>query len=89
MQYILESGAVRVYGDGGEVIAEILFRDCGDGFVDIYRTFVSDVLRGQGVAGVLMEKAVAEIFKSEKKIVPSCSYAKKWLEKNVEFSHMV
>ena len=46
----------------------------------INKVFVSDVLRGQGIAGVLMENFIS--FAQDKKVVPICSYAVNWMEKH-------
>ena len=47
----------------------------------IDHTFVHESLRGQGVAGKLMEEAVAAIEAQGWKVGASCSYAVSWLEK--------
>lgn len=43
--------------------------------MDIYRTFVHDDLRGRGLAGQLMESAIAFARERGLKIFPTCSYA--------------
>ena len=57
--------------------------------VDINHTFVDESLRGQGMAGKLMEAAVNQIQSQGKKAVPTCSYAVKWFEKHPEYNKLV
>ena len=58
---------------GGRAIAEITFPDIDEDTVDINHTFVDESLRGQGMAGKLMEAAVNQIQSQGKKAVPTCS----------------
>ncbi len=75
----------RIYAkDGKNLLAEILFPDTMPGICDICRVFVDDSLRGQGIAGQLMELAAAEIAAAGKKAKTSCPYAKNWVEKHPE-----
>lgn len=66
------------------IIAEIEFEEIEKGTFNIYHTFVDESLRGQGIASKLVEGAVKEIKARNGKIQATCSYAKKWLEKNVD-----
>lgn len=55
MEFQREPG--RIYAEEeGRVIAEVTFPD-RDGAADIDHTFVDDTLRGQGVAGQLLQAA--------------------------------
>lgn len=78
MNFIHENG--RIYlKENGEVKAELDYKKINEDTYDIYHTFVSEKLRGQGIASKLMEEAVNTI---NGKIIPSCAYAKKWFDKN-------
>jgi predicted GNAT family acetyltransferase len=77
MKFEQEANRIFAEGEGG-VVAEITFPAAREGVVDIDRTFVDDSLRGQGVAGQLMEAAYAAIKADGKKAVATCSYAIKW-----------
>ncbi len=74
--------------DSGKLLAEVTFIE-ENGVRNINHTFVDDSLRGQGVAGKLMEEAVNQIEKNGEKIVPTCSFAVKWFEKHPEFSYLL
>ena len=87
MEFQREPG--RIYAEEeGRVIAEVTFPD-RDGAADIDHTFVDDSLRGQGVAGKLMEAAAKQLRETDKKAVLTCSYAVKWFEKHPEYSSVV
>ena len=66
------------------MIAEITFPLIGDKLVDIDHTYVSNVLRGQGIAGKLMEEAMKVIEKNDWRANTSCSYAAYWKEEHPE-----
>ncbi|WP_188455142.1 GNAT family N-acetyltransferase [Virgibacillus oceani] len=61
-------------------LAEITFVPSDNDKIIIEHTFVSEDLRGEGVAGKLVEKAVNYARDEGKKIIPECSYAKKKME---------
>lgn len=75
----------RIYAEDptGKVIAEITF-PVKDGIATIDHTFVDESLRGQGIAGKLMEAAVKKIQADGNKIAATCSYAVAWLGKHQE-----
>jgi len=75
--------ANRVYAESdGRVIAEITFPQTEPGVFCIDHTFVDDRLRGQGVAGQLVQAAVNAITAQGGRVTATCSYAKGWLEKH-------
>jgi predicted GNAT family acetyltransferase len=78
MKFERERNRIFKKGDDGRVIAEVTFPDLRDGVVVIDHTFVDDSLRGQGVAGKLIEAAYDAIKADGKKAALSCSYAVKW-----------
>lgn len=70
----IENGFVR-RDDNGNIIAEITYALTGDENVVVANhTYVSPVLRGQGVAEKLLDHLVAEMDKEGKKIKAHCSY---------------
>lgn len=79
-------GPERIYAEDAQhkVIAEITF-PCKDGVADINHTFVDESLRGQGVAGQLVQAAVDSILKSGSRIKATCPYAVSWLAKHPEY----
>ena len=71
---------------GGKTLARVTFPALDAETVELDHTFVDDSLRGQGVAGKLLEAAAAELRKRGLKAVPTCSYAVKWFGKHPEFA---
>ncbi len=69
------------YIENNEVLAFITFPNIESNIYDINHTFVDPSLRGKGIARKLVEKAVDQISKKNGRVVASCSYAKKVLEK--------
>lgn len=84
MDWIYEEGRVYYEDDTKKILAEAVLAAKENGEVDIEHVYVDASLRGQGVAGKLME-AVAEYLRANKiKAVASCPYANTWLTKNKE-----
>lgn len=72
-------------GDDEEnAIAYVTFEDKDESTIIVDHTFVSDELRGQGVAGKLYNTIIDYARKENKKIIPECPYIKKKIEHNKE-----
>lgn len=82
MDFKQKSNMIYLENEEGDIIAKVTFPDIKPGVVTINHTFVDDSLRGQGIAGKLMEEAYKKIKGDNKKVIPTCSYAVKWFEKN-------
>jgi len=76
-------------GENGDVIAEVTFPNLREGVVVINHTFVDDSLRGQGIAGELVESAYNAVKADGKKAVITCPYAVKWFEGRPDKSDIV
>lgn len=83
MDFQTENNRIFKEDENGKVIAEITFPETEKGVFCIDRTFLDDSLRGQGIAGQLVQLAVNRITEQGGKVTAVCSYAKKWLEKNM------
>lgn len=84
MEFQVTSNRVFLNNEAGELIAEVTFPLISEDTVNMDHTFVDDSLRGQGIAGKLVSLAVEQIRKDQKKVIPTCSYAKGWFEKHPE-----
>lgn len=73
-------------GDINNPDAEITYNE--DDFITIDHTYVSENLRGQGIASMLVDKVVDYAKEKNKKIIPICSYAKKKLS-NKEYEDII
>ena len=79
MEFKREENRIYKTDDTGKVIAEVTFPETAEGVYTIDKTFVDNSLRGQGVAGQLVQAAVDEITAKGGRVEATCSYAVKWL----------
>jgi predicted GNAT family acetyltransferase len=70
--------------EDNHMIAVVTFPKENDQTVTIDHTYVDSSLRGQGIAGKLMEEAVAQLRENNLKAKLFCSYAVKWFEEHPE-----
>jgi len=56
--------------------------------LDLRRTFVSDELRGEGVAGQVVRYALDWARHHDKKIVATCPYVARFLERHPEYAEL-
>ncbi|MGL6199481.1 MAG: GNAT family N-acetyltransferase [Lachnospiraceae bacterium] len=89
MDFIYRSNQIALYDTEEKLIAEVTFPDVDDNTVNIDHTFVDDSLRGQGVAGKLMEAAAKELRTRNKKADLTCTYATSWFAKHPEYKDVV
>ena len=83
MPFTVEEHRV-VYTAEDRELAFVTFPAFGEGVVNIDHTFVDPVLRGQGVAGELMQRTVDSLRACGRKAVATCSYARKWFDQHPE-----
>lgn len=73
----------------GKEIAYVTFPTVDEHLVYVNHTVVDDCLRGQGMAGKLMEQLVDTLRSRNDKAALTCSYAIKWFEKHPECSDVL
>ncbi|WP_439328034.1 GNAT family N-acetyltransferase [Lonepinella sp. BR2357] len=74
-----DQGEFFVVDENGNKIAELTYFFVDDQTINANHTYVSEVLRGQGVADKLYQALVAFIRENGLKLIPSCNYiAVKW-----------
>lgn len=89
MKFQHEDNRIYAKSKDGDVIAEVAFPALNESVVNITHTYVDKSLRGQGVAGKLMEEVASFLRKENKKALISCSYAVRWFDKNEEYKDVV
>ncbi len=89
MNYIHDSNKIYLNNENNQMIAVVTFPKVEEGIVNIDHTYVDGSLRGQGIAGKLMEAAVAHLRENSLKAKLSCSYAVKWFEEHPECSDLI
>lgn len=75
--------------DVKEPIAEITFNRSSGNKIVVDHTYVSDELRGQGIAGKLVDQVVSYAREQNKKIIPLCPYVKRKLEDTEEYHDII
>jgi hypothetical protein len=82
MDWIFENGRIYSIDENKELLAEATFTYKTNGDVVIDHTWVSPLLRGKGVAGIMMEAVAGYLREHSLKASATCSYANAWLKKN-------
>ncbi len=72
-----------------ERIAYLAYTEQPTGLLQLTHTFVSDSLRGQGIAGKLTQHAMDYAVENNLKVLPVCPYIIKWLENKPDYSKYV
>lgn len=90
MEYAIEHNAEKeeFFIDIEGATAVIEYRLKNGTMMDIYRTFVPESLRGKGLAGQLMKRAISFAREHRLKVKPTCSYAVTYMDRHPEFAFM-
>ncbi|TMN22804.1 GNAT family N-acetyltransferase [Lentibacillus cibarius] len=83
------NGKFYIGDDEQNPTAEITFKPIGDDKLDVDHTYVSEELRGQGIAGKLTEKMVSFAREEGKKIKPTCPYVVDKMEQTPEYQDVL
>lgn len=83
MEFQHEQERIFALDEQGKLIAEVTFPTV-DGVATIDHTFVDDSLRGQGVAGQLLQAATEQLRAGCVQVKPTCTYAVRWFEEHPE-----
>lgn len=78
------TGRTFAESEDKELLAVATFVDSGDKTVNIDHTYVNPILRGQGVAGQMMEEVAQRLRREGLKATATCSYADTWLRKHAD-----
>ena len=82
MEYTTLPHSIKCKDENGKILAEITFPENEPGIYTIDHTYVGEELKGQGVAGKLVQMAVDQIKEQGGEVRATCSYASAWLKKN-------
>ena len=80
MEYIRLPHSIKSKDENGRILVEITFPETSPGVYTIDHTYVNDDLRGQGIAGELVQMAVDQIREQGGEVRATCSYASGWLK---------
>ena len=76
-QFYIEAAGGRAY---------LAYMDLGKQTLDIYRTYVPDTLRGQGLAALLAAEALKYAREEGYTVIPSCSYVESYIQRHPDQS---
>lgn len=82
MDFTHKPDQIILYSKDHYILAQITFPEIGENTVKIDHTYVDPSLRGQGIAGQLMEEVVQTLREQHKTAVPTCSFAETWFERH-------
>ncbi|MGV3244377.1 GNAT family N-acetyltransferase [Staphylococcus sp. 11261D007BR] len=90
MNYQIQEDSHRFYinDEHARMIAEITFNHVGNDVIDVNHTYVSPVLRGEGIAKQLFNKVIDKARREQLKIIPTCSYVSHQFEKNEDLNDL-
>ena len=88
MEFQHERERIFALDEQGKLVAEVTF-PVSEGVADIDHTFVDQALRGQGVAGQLLDAAVRQIRMEGLRAKATCSYAAKWFKEHPDQSDLL
>lgn len=83
MEFRCEPDRIFAADEAGKLLAEVTFPE-REGVAVINHTFVDGSLRGQGIAGQLLQAAADTLRREGRKARPTCSYAVHWFETHPE-----
>ena len=89
MEFHYQEDRIELWDVEKKVTALVSFPAVNEDTVNIDHTYVDNSLRGQGVAGKLMEAAAKYLSERGKKAVLGCTYAQSWFAKHPEYEAMV
>lgn len=90
MGKIKKGNNVFYIGDSEEeAIAEISYVPTGEDRIIIDHTYVSNELRGQGIAKELLDQVANYARTNNKKVIPLCPYAKVQMERYEEYHDLL
>ena len=88
MEFQHERERIFALDEQGKLVAEVTF-PVSEGVADIDHTFVDQSLRGQGVAGQLLDAAVRQIRMEGLRAKATCSYAAQWFKEHPDQSDLL
>lgn len=89
MEIVKGTNKFYIGDNENEPIAEITYKEKDDQTIIVDHTYVSDELRGQGIAGKLVA-VITDFARNEGlKIVPTCPYVASKMEKTPEYHDLI
>jgi predicted GNAT family acetyltransferase len=84
MKFVHKENEIVGYDENQKEVAKVTFPSIGGNMVDVDHTVVDESLKGQGVAGKLMEEVAKDMKETNRKAKLSCSYAVAYFARHPE-----
>lgn len=84
MKYEIHHDRILMREETGKTIAKIEYPEVGRDVCEIAHIYGENSAAGRENANLLMEMAVAEIKKSNRKLIPGCAFATNWFSRHPE-----
>ena len=75
-----------IYVEGNEVYVEYTMRNNS---IDLHHTYTHPVLRGKGLAALVVKAAFEFAKENNLKVIPTCSYVQAFVSKNSEYRELI
>ena len=75
-----------IYTEGNEVYVEYTMRNNS---IDLHHTYTHPVLRGKGLAALVVKAAFEFAKENNLKVIPTCSYVQAFVSKNIEYRELI
>lgn len=79
---IIERRGVVSARENGEIVGDLVFKIRDNGDIVITHTHVSDGYEGRGIGRMLVQHAAEYALQRNVKIIPLCSFARSYIERN-------
>ncbi|MBP3573127.1 MAG: N-acetyltransferase [Prevotella sp.] len=79
---IIERRGVVSARENGEIVGDLVFKIRDNGDIVITHTHVSDGYEGRGIGRTLVQYAAEYAMQHTVKIIPLCSFARSYIERN-------
>ncbi|MEE0776852.1 MAG: GNAT family N-acetyltransferase [Bacillota bacterium] len=84
MKIVYRTDGIYFYSEDDKILAEVTFPAINETTVDINHTYVSEEMRGKGVADQLLTMVTDYLRQNHLKAKLTCSYAVKWFGEHPE-----
>jgi predicted GNAT family acetyltransferase len=87
IQHDVERQRFEAHLPGGT--AFLAYAPAADKVLDMYSTYVPSAERGKGVAGALVEAALAHARMEGCRVIPSCWYVAHWIRRHPQYADLL
>ena len=79
----------RALRRSGEAVGTLTYRRRDDGVIDLVQALTFPEARGQGLAAVLVRRALEDLEGRDARVIPSCWYVRDFIRDNERFQPLL